>query len=232
MAGLVFGFDRLYDQGMRAQWEIQTPCRQNVEDFDEAGFCSHCQQTVYDLSQFTRQQATELYYTNGQKLCVRLTRDAQGEVEFRAEPPARWSSLIRSWLLGIGMAATPAVAQEALPASCALEIQIEDQAGGKLPHARVSVSSSSKEQPFEVQGRSDESGLYKGAVPGRGSYEVQVMLPGFISWRERVTCQNTDKPIQVKAVLRVGTLGDGVLIDPVPAPVRKLQFGVKRLFKR
>jgi hypothetical protein len=202
----------VYDCDVRIS--IANPCSERLQDF---GYCERCQQTVHDLSKLTRSEALELYYANGQKLCVRLTRDPNGQVEFRPEPPSALGRFVRTSLVGLTMAGGAVTAQ-----NCAVEVRVMDESGAGLANARVTLSGAA-----EVTGKTDSLGVFRQEIAS-GGYAARAEAQGFASWTREITCEES---LKIEAVLQVGSVGGGTIIDPVPMPIRKTLLALNRLFR-
>lgn len=65
------------------QIQIPVPCHEDwnaMSGTEQARFCPKCQKTVNDLSQMTKADAQDLLDQTGMRVCVRLTRLADGRV--------------------------------------------------------------------------------------------------------------------------------------------------------
>jgi hypothetical protein len=84
----------------------------------ETRYCRLCEKNVHDVSELTESEANELFShaaAAGERVCVRVARDADGRALFRA-PGER--NLIRLRTALVGAAAVSAVAGSVLTASC------------------------------------------------------------------------------------------------------------------
>jgi hypothetical protein len=87
---------------------IAAPCPASWDDMDgddHVRFCSHCQQSVYDVSAMTRAEATALIERTTGRLCLRLFRRSDGKVMTRDCPVGVWraarrriAALIGGWV--------------------------------------------------------------------------------------------------------------------------------------
>jgi len=215
------------DSRSKPLFSIANPCQQTIED---SGFCQHCQKTVHDLSKLTRLQALELYYGNQQQLCTRLVFDPNGQVQFLPEPPSVCGKIARASLVGTAVFTAQAVAQ---PASrCAIEVHIADGSGAAVPQAKVTLlPKQTGNGDAMIEGTADDLGVLRQAVAS-GVYNVRIVVSGFAMWSREVACDEKQQPIKLNAVLSVGSVGQGVIVDSVPSPFRRLQFALRRLLRR
>lgn len=210
---------------MRGKWEIQTPCKQGVA---VAGFCGNCQQSVHDLSLLTQAEALDLYYANNRKMCCRLTRDANGNVEFRPSPPSTIRKFAQASAMGLTILAASGTPVVAKPRNqCAIEIRPADPSGAFMAGATVTVSGNN----FEATGKTDDTGVFRREV-AEGSYRIRVESSGFASWSNEISCGEKNPSVTLAPVLHLGLVGEVVVIEPVSAPFRQAKASVKRFWKR
>jgi len=77
---------------------IAAPCPASWDDMDgddRVRFCSLCRQSVYDVSAFTRAEATALVERTTGRLCLRLFRRSDGKVMTRDCPVGVWRAARR-----------------------------------------------------------------------------------------------------------------------------------------
>jgi hypothetical protein len=79
--------------------QVASPCKESWDAMtgtDRVRFCSRCGQNVYNISQFTREEAEELIQQSERRLCTRLYRRRDGTVLTKDCPVG--VRAIRRWL--------------------------------------------------------------------------------------------------------------------------------------
>lgn len=85
---------------------IATPCPASWDDMEGDGrvrFCSQCQQSVYNVAELSRSEATALIDRNSGQLCLRLFRRADGTVMTRDCPVGVWRAARRKLAAVVGV---------------------------------------------------------------------------------------------------------------------------------
>lgn len=75
----------------KSQVQVKSPCQEPWEDMHGGKtrrHCDRCERDVHNLSAMTRREADAVFARRaaGERVCVRYTVDADGQVEFRKEP--------------------------------------------------------------------------------------------------------------------------------------------------
>jgi hypothetical protein len=205
------------------QLTIANPCRENwhaMEGGDTQRFCGACNRSVHDLSALTSRQAAELFANNSGKLCGRISYDERGNQIF-----AREHSPIER-LMQISVLGASAMATAAAAPSCEVKVRVVDPAGYVIPKAIVKLSNTAGAEAVS-SGKSNEQGEFSSRIVP-GVYSLQIESPGFFSFRRELTCK-TSETVSVEAPLRIGDMGEIVLVTPKPFPI----FGkLRALFHR
>ncbi len=175
---------------------------------DAERFCMACNRSVHDLSLLTRRQAADLFANNDGKLCGRIRYDERGNSVFAKErnPIER---LMQVSLLGASVVASAAAAQ-----NCEVKVRVVDPTGVVIPQAVVKISSAAGVEAVS-SGASDDRGEFSSRL-APGMYSLQVQSPGFLSFQQALTC-NQSESVSVAAPLQLGVFV-GEVVEARPKP--------------
>ena len=188
---------------------ISKPCSNDWDSMTggrEKRHCSDCDRTVYDVSKLTLLEAEALVFSTRGRLCLRLTKDANGSVVTSQWPgglppaPRRVSPLggaVVGAILGISgsaagyspssqlvqiesvrdAASNPQPGSNAADSTGTLQGTILDPNGAVMQGATVTLRNPSSGEA-RLMTTSDD-GLFKFEAVRPGSYEVEVQAVGF-----------------------------------------------------
>lgn len=191
---------------------ISEPCQENWEAMagtERERFCEKCQSSVIDFSALTAKQARRVMETAEGRVCGQVVRDPQGNVVFRSEPNGAGRAIRAA---GLSLAAISGVAAQS---SCELKVQVTDATGAAVVKAKVVT------KPGQAAGQTDNTGTFTTAV-APGKYAIEVESPGFTKLKKadiEVGCKE-GKPVVVQASIKVGILGEVIVVEPMPIRLR------------
>jgi hypothetical protein len=205
------------------QLTIANPCRESwdaMDGGDRQRFCNTCNRSVHDLSALTRREVSDLLANNQGKVCGRISYDGRGNQIFTKErnPIER--------LMQISVLGVSAMASAAPAPSCDVRVRVVDPTGTMIPKAIVTISKVGDAEALS-SGTSNEQGEFSGRM-APGIYSLQVESPGFASFRQELTCRESEA-VSVDAPLRLGLMGEVVEVKPKSSPILDK---IRALFRR
>lgn len=214
---------------MLPEIRIASPCTADWERMigdDRVRHCAECDRNVYNLSRMTSREIERLIAaSNGQRLCGRLYRRADGTmltrdcpVGFRAlvRRVSRFAGAALSAALSVGSAA--AQSQQAsssltqiAPAEAGIAVVVADESGAVIPKAQVSIKDKDGKV---VDGTTDQFGRFSARALLPGSYDVRVRVPGFKTKVQSVVAGSA--AVIINMTVEVAVMGGMVVFEGVP----------------
>ncbi len=181
--------------------DVPNPCDKSWDSMtgdNQTRLCSHCDTNIHNLSEMSDKEVTQLLTRNKGRVCVRLTRDADGKVQTndRKYYQIKRNARIAASVLSITLALTtipfaqPAntinqIENQSIAQRNLLTLTITDSTGAVIPNAQVKIIN--LETKLEQTGRSNENGELQFMIEELGNYEIVVDgISGFKELRKTV----------------------------------------------
>jgi hypothetical protein len=192
---------------MSSGFVIVNPCPKKWADLRDDGrtrYCDACKTSVHPVGQYTKEELGQVWRESGGHLCGCV------DGESTPEPRSRRAVLVGALLTAI----SPLMAQTGR-----LRIHVCDVTGAIIPGAIVSLLGT--EGKLRTNDRGDV--VFTNLPLGDSRFTVE--QAGFKTKPLTVTVQTNDE-LKIDAVLEVGSVGGGVIIEAeaVPEPRRWLIF--------
>jgi biopolymer transport protein ExbD len=206
--------------------DVPNPCDKNWDSMtgdNQIRLCSHCDTNIHNLSEMSAKNVKNLLFQNKGRVCVRLTRDADGKVQTndRKFHQIKRNTRIVASFLSITLALTTVpFAQSAITANSIenqsktqqnlLTLTITDSNKALIPNAQVKIIN--LETKIAQIGRSNENGELQFVIEKLGNYEIVVGgIAGFKELKKTVelTKENLKMTLQLeaKATSEIGVVG-------------------------
>ncbi len=181
--------------------DVPKPCDKSWDSMtgdNQTRLCSHCDTNIHNLSEMSDKEVTQLLTRNKGRVCVRLTRDADGKVQTndRKYYQIKGNARIAASVLSITLALTtipfaqPAntinqIENQSIAQRNLLTLTITDSTGAVIPNAQVKIINF--ETKLEQTGRSNENGELQFMIEELGNYEIVVdLILGFKQLKKTV----------------------------------------------
>ena len=217
---------------------IPSPCTSDwnsMKGNDLVRFCEHCDLSVHNLSQITRNQAQRLVARSNGRLCVRYYEDSMGRpltlpVKQRLHRIGRRASQIAAGAFSATLSVTNAIAQPSanfqagnLSPSAATETSarwslgssivgiVTDQNGAVIPGATISIWNDQLATALFTS--TDTSGQFKIENLESGSYRLRIEAPGFEPAENIGVYLQSNSEARMDRTLSVATIEQRIEID-------------------
>jgi hypothetical protein len=164
-----------------------SPCSENWDDMAPAGcnrHCASCDQTIFDLREYTLDQA-EALMRSSDHLCVRAELDAAGAVKFKSSAKPSKRRMIASIGAAIGLVTAPtlAAAKDEKPQEqkvsakkkASKKVEYTGKIAGKVDAVGYDSKVTAWENSSNPRGKTK---TYKGKVNPDGTYEISGLPDG------------------------------------------------------
>ena len=216
---------------------VKSPCNESWDEMsgnDEIRFCSHCAQSVHNLSTLNRAEIEKLIERSNGRLCVRYVKTSQGKLI--AALPENKSQIkrqraIAARILASSLAFSTVAYAQSTPVSknsseqtqvdnarkinptqknSMLSGVVNDASGAVVPGARITLRNT-KTNEFQIALSSDE-GFYEFKKVEPAVYQIEIEKDGFIkAIHENVEVLNGMK-LEMPFSLEVGGATVGILM--------------------
>jgi len=216
---------------------IPSPCTadwNSMNGNDQVRFCEHCQLSVQNLSQITRNQAQRLVANSNGRLCVRYHQDSTGQpfaspLRQKLHRIGGRASRLAAGAFSATLSVTSAVAQPASIHSHNLNSPIvaqtstrrslgssiagtiTDQNGAVIPGATISLWNEQTQGPLYAN--TDFSGEFKIASLESGSYKLRIEAPGFAAAETIGIYLQPNSEMRIDRTLSIATIEEVVEIE-------------------
>ncbi len=184
---------------------------------NQSRLCSHCDTNIHNLSEMSGREVTKLLTRNKGRVCVRMTRDADGKVQTndRKFHQIKSKTRIAASFLSITLALTTVpFAQSAITKSSIenqsktgqnlLTLTIADSNNAVIPNAQVKIIN--LETKHEQTGRSNENGELQFVIENLGNYEIVVDgISGFKQLKKTVELTKENLKMKLQIIGKMGT---------------------------
>jgi len=216
---------------------VSSPCSAEWDSMtgnERVRFCSHCNQSVHNLSEMTQKDALRLVAKSKGRLCVRYYSQPDRSIQTASLPKQLHQLTRRTSRIAAGaftaalslsmnaVARTPSSLDEPLSAnyklaaregkfvretqggSAVLTGTILDQNGAVIPGAKVKLIN--EETQLEQEVVSDNEGAYRFDSLEPGNYTLKVESTGFDGFENKGIILQSGEVSNVNATLQVGTV--------------------------
>lgn len=217
---------------------IPSPCNADWNSMtgnDQVRFCEHCDLSVHNLSQLTRNQAQRLVARSNGRLCVRYDLDAKGgpllaPVSQKLYRISRRASRIAAGAFTATLSVTSAIAQQAVSyqsgnlnppnatqtnsrwgLGSSLVGTVTDQNGAVIPGASVALSCDHLKLALYTS--SDFTGQFRVDSLEAGVYKLRIEAPGFAPEDVGGVYVQARGETRVDRTLRIAALEASVEVD-------------------
>jgi biopolymer transport protein ExbD len=185
--------------------DVPNPCDKSWDEMtgdNQTRLCSHCDTNIYNLSEMSGKEVTKLLLQNKGRVCVRLTRDADGKIQTNARKyyQIKRNARIAASVLSITLALTTVPFAQSVTTKNLVENQsktqqklltltITDSTKAVIANAQVKIIN--LETKLEQTGRSNENGELQFVIEKLGNYEFVVNgITGFKELKKTVELNN------------------------------------------
>jgi hypothetical protein len=190
---------------MNRRVAIVNPCAKRWSDLQGEGrerYCGECHLAVYDAARYTSEELAQLWRESKGRVCTFVAGPSV------SEPRSRRAVLAGALLTAI----SPLVAQAGR-----VRIWVTDSVGEPIKGAEASILGDG-DKPVQ-SAVSDDMGEVALANLPIGNSQLAVSAPGFGAQRLTLTIAGSAQQ-ELRISLRVGLLGESILVEPAPTPVR------------
>jgi hypothetical protein len=208
--------------------DVPKPCDKSWDEMtgdNQTRLCSHCDTQIHNLSEMSAKEVQKLLTQSKGKVCVRLTRDADGKVQTndRKYYQIKRNARIAASVLSITLALTTVpfaqsantkslVENQAKTQQNFLTLTIADSNSAVIPNAQVKIIN--LETKREQTGRSNENGELQFVIDKLGNYEIVVVgIAGFKELRKSVELRKESLKMTLKLEVSGSVVGTTVESD-------------------
>lgn len=194
--------------------DVPNPCDKSWDEMtgdNQTRLCSHCDTNIHNLSEMSGNEVKKLLTQNKGRVCVRLTRDADGKVQtndrkyYQIKRNARIAASVLSITLALttvpfAQSATTknSVENQSKTQQNLLTLKITDSTNAVIPNAQVKIIN--HETKIEQTGRTNENGELQFVIDKLGNYKIVVVgIAGFKELKKTVdlTKENLKMTLQL-----------------------------------